>query len=123
MYIPGTNFEFIYWLNNYKIIYNNNQYTIDSIGNGDFNLNNLRGSSKLERYKDGYLCLAHNAQRYVSSISGYDDLKYNNYLLYLNNDLDIEKVSPNISFSNSFGSQFAPGLEIFNNKVILLFRF
>ena len=121
MYIPGTNFEFIYWLNNYKIIYNNNQYTIDSIGNGDFNLNNLRGSSKLVRYKDGYLCLAHNSQREVSNISGYDDLRYNNYLLFLNKDLDIEKVSPNISFSNSFGSQFAPGLEIFNNKVYITF--
>lgn len=120
MYIPDTNFEFIYWLNNYKIIYNN-QYEFRSIGNGDFNLNYLRGSSKLVKYKDGYLCLAHNSQREVSNISGYDDLRYNNYLLYLNKDLVIEKVSPNISFSNSFGSQFAPGLEIFNDKVYITF--
>lgn len=120
MYIPDTNFEFIYWLNNYKIIYNN-QYEMMSIGNGDFNLNYLRGSSKLVKYKDGYLCLAHNAHRQISNISGYDDLRYNNYLLYLNKDLVIEKVSPNISFSNSFGSQFAPGLEIFNDKVYITF--
>lgn len=120
MYIPDTNFEFVYWLNNYKIIYNN-QYELRSICNGDFNLNHLRGSSKLVRYNDGYLCLAHNSQREVSNISGYDELKYNNYLLFLNKDLDIEKVSSNISFSNSFGSQFSPGLEIFNNKVYITF--
>lgn len=119
-YIPDTNFEFIYWLNRYKIIYNEGNYIMKSIGS-DFNLNNLRGSSKLVKYKDGYLCLAHNAQRYVSNISGYDELKYNNYLLYLNQDLDIEKASSNISFSNSFGSQFSPGLEIFNNKVYITF--
>lgn len=120
MYIPDTNFEFIYWLNRYKVIYNN-QYELKSIGAGDFNLNHLRGSSKLVKYKDGYLCIAHNSQRHVSNTSGYDELKYNNYLLYLNQDLVIEKVSSNISFSNSFGTQFSPGLEIFNDKVYITF--
>lgn len=118
LYIPDTNFEFIYWLNKHKIIYNEGNYVMKDIPGHDFN---LRGSSKLVKYKDGYLCLAHNSQKQVSNISGYDELKYNNYLLYLNKDLVIEKVSPNISFSNSFGSQFAPGLEIFNDKVYITF--
>lgn len=118
MYIPDTNFEFIYWLNKYKLIYDEGRYIMKDISGYDLN---LRGSSKLIKYKDGYLCLGHSSRRQVSTVSGYDELKYNNYLLYLNQDLVIEKVSPNISFSNSFGIQFAPGLEIFNDKIYITF--
>lgn len=118
LYIPDTNFEFIYWLNKHKIIYNEGNYVMNDIPGYDLN---LRGSSKLVKYKDGYICLGHSSQNQVSNISGYDELKYNNYLLYLNQDLVIEKISPNISFSNSFGTQFAPGLEIFNDKVYITF--
>lgn len=118
MYIPDTNFEFIYWLNKYKLVYNERKYAMKDIPGHELN---LRGSSKLVKYKDGYLCIGHSSQKQVSNISGYDELKYNNYLLYINKDLVIEKVSPNISFSNSFGIQFAPGLELFNDKVYITF--
>jgi hypothetical protein len=123
MYIPDTQYNFIYWLDKGQIIqcFKDDYTIIDNNISNKFNFNNFKGSSKLVRYKDGFICLAHKTKYALSGINSFYTLKYEEYICYMDENFNILKIAGPINFSKSIGIQFAPGLEIFNNKIYITF--
>lgn len=121
MYIPTEDemFKFIYWFDKEIIEIRGNEYNIREYSNNKFS--KIKGSSKLVPYKDGYLTIVHSSE-YVNLPFGYNTgLNYNEYLVYLDKDLQVKQISDKFKLSKIINIEFSPGLEIIDNIVYISF--
>lgn len=121
--IPNT---FIKWSNPVEVVkFNQNNKKCDtiSISCGRFPLNfNLRGSSQVIDYENGYLAVCHSTMLWKNEVTNTKDGKYRHYFVKYNSNFELEFVTEAFSFLNG-DIEFATGMIEHNNNFVISFGY
>jgi predicted GH43/DUF377 family glycosyl hydrolase len=118
-------FHFVKWTNPTEVvkvnIENNTSETVSKSEPYENISNNLRGGSHVIPYKNGYLCIVHEAYLWYNELNRKNS-RYTHRLIYWDSEFNLIKISKEFNFMGG-EIEFCCGLSEYNDEYLITFGF